>query len=100
MTELMQKHPQDPLMAELARAMPSRMAKPEATRVAVWSAIEDALEPELCVSETLSQCCVPEALLDEWLEPLGSACRLLPVSVLREANGDPIAWRVEGVRAS
>jgi hypothetical protein len=97
MTELVRKFPQDDLLAHLARAMPPRMARPQTTRVAIWAAIEDALEPERCVSQTLGECCVPETQLEEWLEPLRSAFRLLPVSVLREANGDPVAWRVEGV---
>ena len=31
------------------------------------------------------------------LDPLHSVCDLMPVTVLREANGDPIAWSIEGV---
>jgi ubiquinone/menaquinone biosynthesis C-methylase UbiE len=100
MMELIAKHPHDTLIAHLARALPARMASPETTRVAIWAAIEEALEPERCVSESLSECCVQDSQVDEWLGPLRSAFNLLPVTVLREPNGDPIAWRVEGVRTS
>lgn len=98
MTALVGKHPQDALITELARTLPSRLSSSRETRARIWLAIEEALVPERCVSATLSACCVTESRLDEWLEPLRSACQLLPVSVLRESNGDPIAWSIEGLR--
>ncbi|HEY6123246.1 MAG TPA: class I SAM-dependent methyltransferase [Steroidobacteraceae bacterium] len=99
MTALIALHPHDDLVACLARALQPRVASPQAKRIATWSAIEEALAPERCVSEALCECCVPALRLDEWLEPLRATCRLLPVSVLREPNGAAIAWKIEGVYA-
>jgi len=99
MRALIEKHAQDALIAHLAQALPPRLGNTTEKRIATWVAIEEALAPERCVSETLSACCVSASQIDEWSGPLRSVCQLLPVSVLREPNGDPIAWKLEGVRA-
>ena len=99
MRMLMEKHAGEPLIAQLAQALPPCLRNAPEKRISTWVAIEEALAPERCVAETLEECCVGAARLDEWLEPLRSICQLPPVSVLREPNGDPIAWKVEGRRA-
>ena len=98
MAALIERHPDDNLVACLARELPPRLAAPQAKRIAIWTAVEEALAPERCVSASLTSCCVAPSRIGEWLEPLRAVCALLPVSVLREANGDPIAWSIEGVR--
>lgn len=100
LSSLVESHPHDTLIAQLARALPSRLSSPQGKRTEIWTAIEGALAPERCVSESLNDCCVAPSQLDEWLGPLGSVCELMPVSVLREPSGDPIAWRIEGVSAA
>lgn len=100
MSTLVERHPHDALIAQLGRALPTRLMKPQTTRIAIWSALEEALAPERCVAESLNTCCVAPAHLGEWLGPLRSIFELAPVSVLREPNGDPIVWRVEGVSSS
>jgi hypothetical protein len=97
-TSLLGRHPHDPLVAQLAQALPPRLSNPQAKRIAIWTAIGDAVAPERCVAESLNACCVAPSQLAEWLGPLDSVCELVPVSVLREPNGDPIAWRIQGVR--
>jgi SAM-dependent methyltransferase len=96
MSALIERHSHDTLIAELSRSLPSRLDRTERERIAIWNAIEEALAPERCLAESLNACCVVPPELDEWLGPLRRVCELLPVSVLREPNGDPIAWMIEG----
>jgi len=95
---LIGRHPHDSVVADLASALPSRLGSPPGKRIAIWAAIEEALAPERCVSESLKSCCVTPSQLTDWLGPLRSACELKAVTVLREPNGTPIAWIVEGIR--
>jgi hypothetical protein len=97
MQALAARYPHDSLVAELARCLPSRLKRPQQERMAIWNAIEEALAPERYLADALNACCVGPEELDEWLAPLRGSCELLPVSVLREANGEAIAWRIEGV---
>jgi len=98
MAALIESHPDDSLIAELARALPSRLGRTQCERVAIWNAMEDALAPERCLADSLNSSCVASPELDEWLAPLRGICELAPVSVLREPNGEPIAWKIEGTR--
>ena len=100
MSALIESHAQDRLIAQLAQLLPSRLADPQLKRISIWVAVEEALAPERCLAESLRTCCVAPSQVAEWSGPLRAVCHLAPVSVLREPNGDPIAWRVEGVRAS
>src|SRR4051812_13812191 len=63
-------HPDDELLAELARSLPPRLGRPVVNRRAMWAAIEQALAPEHCMAYALAESCVAEARLDQWLEPL------------------------------
>jgi SAM-dependent methyltransferase len=98
MSALIERHSHDTLIAELARSLPSRLERTQRERVAIWNAVEEALAPERCLADTLNTCCVAPAQLDEWLGPLRRVCELMPVSVLGEPNGEPIAWIVAGTR--
>ena len=98
MTLLVQRYPDDTLIADLARALPARLGWIQEKRYSTWEALEEALAPERCFTESLDACCVAAAHIDEWLAPLRLACELEPVAVLREPNGDPIAWKADGVR--
>jgi len=92
------KHPHDTLVVELARSLPARLSRAQQERIAIWNAIEEALAPERCLAEALNACCVAPEELEEWLAPLRDIRELLPVSILREANGAPFAWKIESGR--
>jgi SAM-dependent methyltransferase len=98
MHALRQRYPHDGLIAELTRSLPSRLGRAQREKAAIWNSIEDALAPELCLGRALDARCVAAARLDEWLRPLRGLFQLEPVEVLREANGTPIAWRIQGIR--
>lgn len=93
---LVERHPHDSLVFELARALPSRLSRTPRERLAIWTALEAALAPEHCLSECLNECCVAPEEIGEWLAPLRNVCRLAPVDIVREPGGAPIAWRIEG----
>jgi len=95
---LIQRYPDDDLIAALARALPSRLGWLAEKRVSTWQTLEEALAPEAGVSDSLSTCCVAPSQIDAWLAPLRDACDLDPVTVLREADGTPIAWHATGSR--
>jgi len=98
MQALAARYSHDSLVAELARCLPTRLNRAHQERMAIWNAIEEALAPERCLADALNACCVGPEELDEWLAPLRGCCELQAVLVLRETNGDAIAWRIEGVK--
>jgi SAM-dependent methyltransferase len=98
MSALSRAHPHDTLVAELARALPPRLARPAREREAIWNAVEDALAPELCLAEALSACCVAPQDLDRWIGALRDDFNLNSVSILHDPIGAPLAWIVSGVR--
>jgi ubiquinone/menaquinone biosynthesis C-methylase UbiE len=96
---LVQRYPDDALIDQLARALPTRLGWLTEHRVSTWESLEQALLPEMQMSDSLEACCVTPAQIDAWLEPLRAVGELQPVSILREADGTPIAWCAEGVRS-
>jgi SAM-dependent methyltransferase len=98
MSALLLEHPSDALVAELARSLPSRLARASRERQALWQAVDDALAPEHCLAEALAGCCVAPAAMPQWLEPLRRHFRVEPVSVLHDAGGDPVAWCIQAVK--
>ena len=97
---LVQRYPDDTLIAQLARALPTRLGWLMEKRVSTWESLEDALAPEMRMSDSLNACCVMPSQIEEWAEPLRTACELQPITILREPNGTPIAWCTEGYRDS
>lgn len=97
-TRLVSRYPRNRAVAELARALPSRIGRSRRERLAIWKTIEDALAPERAISRALRSSCVDPQKLDDWLAPLRQASQALAVSVLHEPNGRPIAWKIDGLR--
>jgi SAM-dependent methyltransferase len=98
LSSLQRAHPGDTLVDSLARLLPARAKQDSQKRIAMWSAVEEALSPECTVLEALDACCVAPEELDGWLGPLRQFFDVATPSILRKPNGDPIAWRIEGMR--
>jgi ubiquinone/menaquinone biosynthesis C-methylase UbiE len=96
---LVQRYPDDGLIAQLARALPTRLGWMMEKRVSTWESLEDALAPEMQMSDSLNTCCVAPSQLEAWSEPLREVCELQPITILPEPDGTPIAWYTAGVRA-
>jgi SAM-dependent methyltransferase len=95
---LVERHPDDPLLGQLARALPTRLGWLRDKRVSTWESLEEALAPEMCIAESLDAACVAPSELEAWLAPLRAEFDPLPVSILREADDTPIAWRAGALR--
>jgi SAM-dependent methyltransferase len=98
MASLQNKYPHDALVADLANALSSRLSRAPRERLAIWTAVEDALAPELCLAKALNVSCVAADEMERWIEPLRADCTIRSVTVLPDPDGDPIAWRIEGAR--
>lgn len=98
LSALAAQHPDNDVLPQLVRTLPLRIARPAAERAAIWKAIEDAQAPEQWMLEALDACCVSPDGLAEWLAPLRQFSEVAPALVVRERNGEPIAWRIDGVR--
>lgn len=91
--------PYDSVVAELVQAMTTRLSRAPRERLAIWSAVEDAMAPEICLAEALLASCVTPDDFDRWTNPLRAGCTLTDVSILREPSGAPLAWCIEGARS-
>jgi SAM-dependent methyltransferase len=98
MLELRRAHPHDSLVADLTEALPARLSRPPRERQAIWTAVEDALAPELCLAKALVACCVAPRDIERWTGAFAGVCDLTSVSVIPDPNGAPLAWRIEGAR--
>ena len=98
LSALAREHPDNDVIAQLARTLPLRLTRPTTERTAIWKAVDDALAPEQWMLEALETCCVSPRDIDAWLQPLRQHCEIGTVSLLRESSGDPIAWRIDAVR--
>ncbi len=96
LSALVARHPHDSLVSQLSQCLPARIARAPRERIAIWKAIEEAVAPERCLAESLNACCVSPEELNDWLIPLRATFELEPLSVVREPNGSPIAWKIEG----
>ena len=96
---LVERYPDDALITQLAQALPTRLGWLSERRVSTWESLEEALQPEMRMSDSLNACCVAPSQIEAWLEPLGAVCELQPIAVLREADGTPIAWCTGGARS-
>jgi ubiquinone/menaquinone biosynthesis C-methylase UbiE len=98
MSLLMEKHPRDSLIVELARCLPLRIRLCRDQRMAVWKAVEAALAPERRILETLNMCCLAPEDLDGFLGSLRNFFEVRSISALHKPNAEPIAWRLGGAR--
>jgi SAM-dependent methyltransferase len=98
MTALAAVHPGDELITQLAHALPARITWAQPRRLAVWRALEQALEPERCVSESLMTACVAPDAMARWLDRVraGFAPRCRERC---DADGVPVAWAVDNAQA-
>jgi SAM-dependent methyltransferase len=88
----------DPLIGQAVGALRARTALPSAQRVLVWNKIVEALAPEQDLIAALLSACVSPSRLETWLAGLSSLFEVTAASPLCAAAGNPIGWRIEGVK--
>ncbi|MDO9488781.1 MAG: class I SAM-dependent methyltransferase [Sphingomonadaceae bacterium] len=90
--------PGDPSVDLLVAYLRRNVARTRAERHALWHKLAADFAPELVLLQHLEQSAKSPAGMGRWLASLLSAMSGIGVSVLRRSSGEPIAWRVEGVR--
>lgn len=63
-----------------------------------WQNLLDGLNPELALLAMLERSAKSAAEMGSWLVPLLQEMAMVSSSVLRRPSGEPIAWRVSGIR--
>jgi SAM-dependent methyltransferase len=95
---LRQECANDPLVEAAGRGLQAQVRKDEASRARVWSAVVDALSPELVMLHSLDLSAAGGRSIDQVMEPLAAGFDLQQAKPLRSAADEPIAWIVEGSR--
>lgn len=95
--ELCRQHPDDATVNFAARCVVSKLGRGREERLRVWEAVVDALGSERTLLDALESAAVAPADLHEWLAPVRTCLDVRHASDLRVA-GEPIAWKIEGVR--
>lgn len=88
--------PRDVLVQQIAAALRNHLFLGDTARRAIWNAILDALAPERELIAALHSSCVAPHDLDEWLAKLSGPLEITNSARLRRANGEVIAWTIEG----
>ena len=97
---LSQLHPGFDVVVEAIRLLRLHLSRSDAQRLAAWSAFVEAVAVEHALIKELDYRCVDEGFVDKWLAPLRTCFKLHPVSIVKTAAGEPIAFRIQGVRDS
>jgi len=95
---LKRRYPGESIIEQAARGLHLHVGSSEIQRAKIWRALTDALTPARLLEEALEKCCVAAGELDRWLTPLNDMFELGSRSALRLRGGQPIAWRIEGMR--
>ena len=97
LTRLQRQFPDETTLWPLARGLLERIADGLQQRHRLWSAVKEALAPDLILSDALKASCVAPAEIEGWLTPLGQAFDVDRPSIL-QIHGQPLAWKIEGRR--
>jgi len=90
--------PGEPTVALLIDHFRRHLARTRAEREALWRKLQADFAPEIELLGHLERSAKSAADLGRWATALLSAMRLVSLSVLRRASGEPIAWAVNGIR--
>ena len=96
--ELKRQCANDSLVETAGRALQGQVANNEAGRGRVWNAVVEALTPELAMLKSLDLSTAGGRTIDAVVEPLRRSFDVRPPEPLRSAQGEPVAWAVEGSR--
>jgi len=90
--------PGERIVEQAAGGLHARINGDANERALVWSAVVDALTPELAMAKSLNANCVAPDELADWLGPLVEGFQLNPPAAVRMASGKLLAWKIEGRR--
>ena len=90
--------PDEPSVNLLIDYLRRNVARTRAERQSLWQKLADDFEPEISLLLHLERSAKSPAGMGAWLASLLSGMSLVSVSVVRRGSGEPIAWRVDGIR--
>lgn len=92
------QYPYERVVEDAGQGLWRHIDLPAAHRSRIWQAVKAALTPELVMLADLEDAAVSPEQMRPWLRPLASSFELQPPSVLAMATGQPLSWKIEGVR--
>ena len=92
------QYPHQRIIDEAAEGLRRHIGFPPAHRREIWQAVKAALAPELVMLADLEAASVSPEQMPRWLQLQAWGFDLQPPSVLMMTNGQPLCWKVEGIR--
>jgi SAM-dependent methyltransferase len=96
---LQRRFPDETTVWLLARGLLERILGTAEERLRLWNAVTEAIAPDLTLAEALESSCIAQQRIDDWLQLLQRKFELSPPSLLLD-DGQPLAWKIEGVRSA
>lgn len=90
--------PGEPSIKLFTHYLRHHVARTRSGRQERWQDLLDGLNSELALLALLERSAKSEAEMGSWLIPLLKAMATVTASVLRKRSGEPIAWRISGIR--
>jgi Methyltransferase domain len=92
------RYPAEPMVNLVSDHFRLNIGRSRAERQALWQKLASDVEPEVALLSLLDKCAKSAAEVGCWLIYLLTSMASVSVSVLRRRSGEPIAWRVSGLR--
>lgn len=96
--ELADAHPGQNVIQEFAHGLGQVSFPPGAERGRLWEELAERIAAERAILAALAGAALSPAGMEAWTARLGSAVALDEPALLRNAQGEPIAWAVTGRR--
>ena len=95
---LRSRYPGEPSIKLFTNYLRHHVTGTRSERQGKWRELLDALEPEIALLGQLEKSAKSDSETGSWLVPLLPIMRIVSVSIIRVASGQPIAWQVSGIR--
>jgi ubiquinone/menaquinone biosynthesis C-methylase UbiE len=96
--KLQDQFPDEPSVKHFSRYLRHHITGNRAERQAKWQYLLDGLAAELALLAQLERSAKSAEGMGSWLPALLSVMRVVSVSLLRRNSGEPLAWRINGLR--
>jgi SAM-dependent methyltransferase len=92
------QYPYERIVEDAGQGLRRHIGLSAAHRSQIWQAVKAALAPELVMLADLDDAAVSPEQMRSWFWPLAKSFDLRPPSMLAMAGGQPLCWKIEGVR--
>jgi SAM-dependent methyltransferase len=98
LTLIRHQFPHERIVDEAAQGLCRHIGLAPAQRAEIWRAVRAALAPELGMLADLQAASVSPDEMPSWLKSFAARFELQPPAGLAMTSGQPLCWKVEGVR--